>query len=846
MTSQHSAGATPLKNASFITAPFRVGNQDGDPAPYFRREFTVKPGLQRATLHVTAIGVVDPHLNGARVGAEVLAPGWTSYCHRLNVSTHDVTASITEGSNTVGAIVGEGWALGTLGFHGKRNHYSDKPGLLMQLDLDYGDHTDTITTDEQFTVGTGGVRGNSLYDGEHFDARLEPSGWDTPGFDDADWQAAVPFRWDTAALVEPVGPPIERTEELRPLEILTTPSGKTVVDFGQNISGWVLLSVEGESGTLITLRHAEVMTDGEIDTETIRTAKATDSYTLAGTGIETWEPRFTFHGFRYAEVTGYPGELTSDMITAIVVHSAMQRTGWFHTSNELINQLHSNVVWSMRDNFVGVPTDCPQRDERLGWTGDINAFGPTASFLYDVRGMLGSWLEDVRLEQAELGGVPFVVPDVLGTPTTPTALWGDVIVSLPWTMYQQYGNVDILSQNYDAMTRFIRDVEAQLDDHGLWSNGYQFGDWLDPDAPMDNPSGGKTDSHLVASAYFCKTTREMAQTADILGRVEDAAHFEALSTRVRDAFRHEYVSGAGRIVNESATAYALAICFDILDDMQKLRAGARLAALIADSGYKISTGFAGTPLVTDALSSTGQLDTAYRLLIQTECPSFLYPVTMGATTIWERWDSVRPDGTINPSGMTSLNHYALGAVADWLHRVVGGLAPLEPGYRKVLIAPKPGGELTHASTTLETSNGRLSVKWRIEDRDITVTINLPAGTTAVVELPFHDLSPVLEVTGGQHTWTYELPDTFGRRPVYTMDTDLGTISSDPVAWKAVTDVVATQVPGIPLDPNATGGSDITLNGLVDTLELHVPNVPAALRGNLANALASLALEGSTL
>lgn len=843
MTTEYPAGPLPVKNTSFITAPFRVGDQNGDPAPYFRREFAAESGLQSATLRVTAIGVVDPHLNGSRVGAEVLAPGWTSYRHRLNVSTYDVTSSIVEGTNTIGAIVGEGWALGTLGYHGKRNHYSDKPALLMQLDLVYGDWTETIATDERFRVGTGGVRANSLYDGEHFDARMEPAGWDTPGFEDSDWQAAVPFTWDTAALVEPVGPPIERTEELRPVAILTTPSGKTVADFGQNISGWVRLSVQGDAGTVVTLRHAEVMTNGEIDVETIRTAKATDSYTLAGAGIETWEPRFTFHGFRYVEVTGYPGTFTDDALTAIVVHSAMKRTGWFSTSNELINQLHSNVVWSMRDNFVGVPTDCPQRDERLGWTGDINAFGPTASFLYDVRGMLGSWLEDVRLEQRELGGVPFVVPDVLSIPTTPTALWGDVIVSLPWTMYQQYGDMDILRSNYDAMAMFIRDVEGQLDEDGLWSTGYQFGDWLDPDAPMDNPSGGKTDSHLVASAYLCKTTREMAETAALLGHVDDATHFKTLNKRVRSAFQHEYVSGAGRIVNETATAYALAICFGILNEKQKQRAGERLAALVTAAGYKISTGFAGTPLVTDALSSTGQLDTAYRLLTQTQCPSFLYPVTMGATTIWERWDSVRPDGTINPSGMTSMNHYALGAVAHWLHRVVGGLVALEPGYRKVLIAPKPGGGLTHASTALDTDHGPINVDWRIAAGGITLTINIPAGVTARVERPLSD-EPALEVGPGQHSWTYDLPAGFGQQMLYTLDSDLSTIAADPVAWQALTTTLATYVPNVPLDGQATAGANLTLNGLVETLELHVPDIPTDLRALLADALKPQALEGT--
>jgi alpha-L-rhamnosidase len=740
--------------ASFISPTFRI--EPGGPAPYFRGEFTAERRPDHAVLHVTALGIVDPYLNGERVGDEVLAPGWTSYRHRLPVSSYDVTDRIQTGANVLGAIVGEGWAAGRVGYEGRRHHYTDRPALFMQLELTFDERVETIGTDERFTSATGAVLAHSLYDGETYDARLEPAGWNSPGFDDSAWSAVERFDWDLEALFTPTAPPIRRVEELAPVAVITSPSGKTIVDFGQNLSGWVRLTTTGQAGQIVTMRHAETLTGGELDVETLRTAQARDRYILRGGVQEVWEPRFTFHGFRYAEIDG-----PFDEVKAVVVHSDMTRTGWLETSSELLNRLHANSVWSMRGNFVGVPTDCPQRDERLGWTGDINAFAPTAAFLYDVRGVLGSWLADLAVEQREKGYVPWVVPDVLSTPSSPTALWSDVAVSLPWSLYEQYGDADILRLSYDSMAAFVRDVEARLDENLLWSSGFQFGDWLDPDAPMDNPAGGKTDRHLVACAYLAKTTREMAQTAQLLGRDDDAAHFTALADRVREAFRREYVSPNGRLTGESATAYALAISLGLLDAAQQQRAGDRLAELVAKAGYKLSTGFAGTPLVLPALTQTGHLQEAYLLLMETGCPSFLYPVTMGATTIWERWDAIRPDGTLNPSGMTSLNHYALGAVADWLHRTVGGLSPAEPGYRRMRIAPQPGGGLTHATLVHDTVHGRVRVAWRITGRHMTVEVTLPEGTRAIVDLPFGD--QMLEVGGGTHTWESALPDGYCSR-----------------------------------------------------------------------------------
>jgi alpha-L-rhamnosidase len=818
---------------SFISAAAPAAA--GDPAVYFRRDFAAEPGLRRATLHVTALGIVEPYVNGVRVGGDdVLTPGWTSYRHRLDVRSHDVTDLVTTGGNAFGAIVGEGWAVGRLGWENKRQHYTDRPALHARLELEYGDRTETISTDSTFRVGRGAVGANSLYDGETYDARLEPDSWNRPGFDDSTWQPAQTFEWNPATLTEPIAPPIRRVGELAPVAFRSSPSGATIVDFGQNIAGWVRITVSGAAGDTVVIRHAELLTPGgELDRATNRTAQATDRYTLRGDESETWEPRFTFQGFRYAEITGWPGELSADAVRAVVVHSDMRRTGWFECSDDLINRLHANSVWSMRGNFVGVPTDCPQRDERLGWTGDLNAFAPTAAYLYDVRGVLRSWLADLAAEQAAIGNVPWVVPDVLSTPSPPTALWSDVAVSLPWLLYQEYADPDILATSYDSMAAFIRQVEGLLDENGLWSTGFQYGDWLDPDAPADNPAGGKTDRHLVAAAYLCKTTREMADAAAVLGKDADATHFAALADRVRRAFRHEYVSGAGRIVGESATAYALAITFGILDREQRTKAGNRLADLVAKTGYRISTGFAGTPLITDALSTTGHLTEAYLLLTHTECPSFLYPVTMGATTIWERWDAVLPDGTLNNTGMTSLNHYALGAICDWLHRVVGGLQRTEPGWRRFRAAPQPGGGLTSARAAHDTVLGRAEVSWRISDAEMLVEVTVPDGAEATVVLPMHPADAVEQVGPGTHTWRYPLPDGYGRRPEYTMDTPLKTLADDPTAWPAVSAVFAKHLPGIPIDGSAPEAAALSLSAVLQ----FIPNPPPGLEDDLRAALA---------
>ncbi|GAA4734408.1 glycoside hydrolase family 78 protein [Phytohabitans rumicis] len=821
------------RGAVFIGPRARPTSEAEDPAVYFRREFEVAQDVVSATLWVTALGVVEPYLNGAPVGDEVLDPGWTSYRHRLVVRSHDVTHLVRPGANAFGAIVGEGWATGRLGYAEicRRRQFADRVGLFAVIDLNYSDRREVVVTDRLFRAGEGSVRANSVYDGVTIDARMEPNGWHQPGFDDSGWGPVEAIEWDRATLVDPVAPPIRRIEELAPRDIRPSRRATTIVDFGQNISGWVRLRLTGPRGRLVTIRHAEVLVDGLPDYTTLRTAQATDRYLLAGSGTEEFEPRFTYHGFRYAEIEGLPHDISPDDVRAVVVHSDMTRTGWFETSDELVNRLHENVVWSMRDNFVGLPTDCPQRDERLGWTGDINAFAPTAAYLYDVSGVLGSWLADLAAEQRERGFVPYVVPDVQGTYKSPAALWSDVAVSLPWALYWQYGDIEILRRSYESMVAFTRSVEALLDERGLWSAGFQFGDWLDPSAPLTSPRRGKTDPHLVATAYLAKVAREMAATAQALGQVGDAKHFTALVERVRAAFRAEYVTPNGRITNESATAYALAIQFGLLDAGQLPTAGTRLADLVRRDAGRISTGFAGTPHVAHALTRTGHTDAAYALLLQREAPSFLYPVTRGATTIWERWDAILPDGTVNPSGMTSLNHYALGSIAHWLHAVVAGLEATSPGYRTVRIAPQPGGGLTFAKAAHDTPRGRLAVRWHQANGTMELAVVVPPGTTAIVELPLHPTGDSERVGPGEHRWTYPARQ---RPHELALDSPIDALAGDDATWARIAAILQYHLPHLPLDAVVESNAAMPLSAVLNDFSA----LPASAREEIAAAIQS--------
>ncbi|MFC7598400.1 family 78 glycoside hydrolase catalytic domain [Terrabacter sp. GCM10028922] len=728
------------------TADLIAPDQDFGGAPLLRKEFTLDGGhgsVAEATLHVTAHGIVEPTLNGATVSDEVLTPGWSSYEWRLRYRSYDVSDLVAQ-TSVLGLALGNGWFRGRLGWSGEGAFYGSELAGLAELYVVFADgHRQVVGTDTTWQAGPSDTVANDLYDGQTIDARLAATEWAAPGAALPGWVGVHTVEHDVARLQPYVGPPVRRQEVLRPVRVWTSPAGATLVDFGQNLVGWVRFTVQGPAGTEVTVRHAEVLEHDELGTRPLRSARATDRIILSG-GVDSFEPTKTFHGFRYAEVSGWPGALTADSIEAVVVHSDLRRTGTFECSDQLLNQLHDNVVWGLKGNFLDVPTDCPQRDERLGWTGDIAAFAPSAAYLYDVSGFLGSWLVDVDLEQRHADGlVPFVVPDVLKYMGVPedfpdpdsTAIWSDAAVWVPWALWEAYGDREALARHYPAMTAHTRRVEGLLSDTDLWDTGFQFGDWLDPQAPPDDPIKAKADSGVVATACYYRTLRQVSAAAEVLGETDDAGYFAALADRVRSAFGKHYVTDGGRITSDCATVYALAIAFDLLDGADRQGAGDRLAELARANGYRISTGFAGTPFVTGALSATGHLDDAYRLLLERECPSWLYPVTMGATTVWERWDSMLPDGTINPGEMTSFNHYALGAVADWMHRTIGGIVPLAPGYDRVAIAPQPGGGLSWAKASLRTRRGLIATHWSIDDETMTLHLEVPAGVTAVVRLP---------------------------------------------------------------------------------------------------------------
>ena len=713
--------------------------------------------IRHAELLATAHGIYEATIDGSRVSDSVLDPGWTTYETRLQVQRFDVTSLLRDSSRGevhLAVTLADGWWRGDLGFRGGAR-YSDDLAFLGALRITFEDgSTQQILTDETWAAETTPITSANIYHGQHEDRRLE-TGEPRP---------VVTAEIDPATLVEQASPLIVRHESRRPEKIWTSPSGKTLLDFGQNLVGWLRFTVTGPAGTEIILRHAEVLEHEELGTRPLRAAKATDRLILSGDPDgETFEPTFTFHGFRYAEVTGWPGELAAQDIEAVVVGSDIERTGWFESSHAGVNQLISNSIWSQRGNFLAVPTDCPQRDERLGWTGDIAAYAATAAFQFGVDDFLHSWLLDLA-EEARLnprGIVPFVVPDLLklgpdaAPPAsgsegwgTPTAIWGDAAVWVAEALWTAYGDLDRLRAHYPGMVLHLESVERALSPSGLWDQGFQFADWLDPDAPPDAPADAKADKAVVATACLIRSARFTAETARLIGEAEGAERWQTLADRTLAAFTEAYVGEDGIIRSDCATVYALAIAFDLLEPAVREKAASRLAEVVREAEYKVSTGFAGTPFVTWALSETGHVEAAYRLLLEEGCPSWLYPVSMGATTIWERWDSMLPDGSINPGEMTSFNHYALGAVADWVYQVVLGIRAAEPGYRRIRIQPTPGPGIDWARGAYDSAAGRIEVSWEASDDGFRLEATIPEGIEADLVLPD---GTTRTVTGGTHT-----------------------------------------------------------------------------------------------
>lgn len=721
----------------------------------FRRSFSL-PGnsakISKARLYITAHGIYTAYINGHRIGDEEMAPGWTSYNHRHAYQIFDVAAELEPtDSNVIGVEVGEGWFAGRLGMDNKRCFYGSRLAFIAQLEVVYETgEAYTLASDNTWKSHHSATTRSEIYDGEDYDSREEQKDWNKdPSFNDGSWASTEELAFPSSNVFASDSPPVRVMEEIVPVDIFKSNSGQTLLDFGQNLVGklQVRLPTSAPNGHKLSFSHAEVLEHGELGTRPLRGATPVDNVVLSEHQPSTWSPKFTFHGFRYVQVDGWPakeGLPKHDDITALVMHSDMNRTGWFSCSEPLINQLHKNALWSMKGNFLSVPTDCPQRDERLGWTGDIQVFSPSANFLFDTSGFIGSWLSDVAAEQLEekRHGVPgLVVPDVFDIPAWPPgpqSVWHDVTVLTPWDSYNSSGDAEVLRRQYDSMKAWV-DKGIPRGPNGLWDqNVWQFGDWLDPSAPPEEPGNGLTDGIFVADAYLVRVLETISKVSSLLGEEKDASHYTKEAAKVKKAFQEEYTTPAGLLVSDTQTAYSLAIAFGLFNRKdQIIKAASRLSHLVHAAKYRIATGFVGTPLITHALSDTGNYQLAYRMLLEKSCPSWLYPITMGATTIWERWDSMVPDGTINTGSMTSFNHYALGSVVNWMHKNVGGISPLEPGWRKIKVRPVPGGTITSAKVEYESVYGRIFSSWEVNVADGTfrLKVTIPPNSKAVVILP---------------------------------------------------------------------------------------------------------------
>ncbi len=742
--------------AQWIGASFYGGPRTTSPAPYLRMEFSPEKQVVSARLYATAIGLYECYLNGSRVGDAVLAPGWTDYSKHIQYQAYDVTDLLQSGANAFGAILGDGWGVGHIAWIG-RQQYADRPHFLAQIVLTYDDGSkDVIRTDNTWKVSTGPILESDLLMGESYDARRELTGWLVPGYNDASWHHVEFFTGHEANLVATNGPTVKRQDELQPANIHKIPdfvNPRWIFDLGQNMVGWIRLRVQGEKGRTITVRYAEALnSDGSVYTNNLRTARNTDHYTLKGGEEEIWEPSFTFHGFRYVELLGFPGTPTEDTVTGVVVHSEMSPTGTFECSDPLINQLQHNIVWGQKGNFVDVPTDCPQRDERLGWTGDAQVFIQTAAFNMNVAGFFTKWMRDLEDAQYLDGAYPAVAPNPAvwsigdGGPA-----WADAGVICPWTIYQCFGDTRLLQERYPSMQRFIEFL-SQTSRDGIWcyeeyTGWHGFGDWLALDG-SDGREGG-TSKELIGTAFFAYSTKLMAGIARIQGKEDDALHYNALSEEANTAFNRRFVNKDGTIQGGTQTSYILALHFDLLPDELRPRAAAELARNIREREDHLSTGFVGTPYINWVLSKMGYLDTAYTLLKQTTWPSWLYSVTQGATTIWERWDGWTHDKGFQDPGMNSFNHYAYGAVGAWMYAVIGGidLDPNQPGYKHIIMRPKPGGGLTYARAELQSMYGIIRSAWTWENDTFKWSITTPANTTATIYIPTQEMSEVAE--GGQ-------------------------------------------------------------------------------------------------
>lgn len=733
------------------------------PVSCFRKEFIIKSDIMQARIYATAHGIYRLEINGKRIGNRELAPEFTSYGKMLLYQTYDVTDVLKPGNNALGAYVADGWYGGRIGLTGDNLQFGDTHGLYLQMELIYENgEKEIIVTDESFKCASGAIVYSDLFIGEKYDARREKRGWNMPEYNDFDWKPVDVAAYGTDNFMAQKEEPVTEIATFPVQKVIITPEGDTVIDLGQNIAGRIRMKVNGKSGDIIKLEHTEMLDEHGNFMKTVsgKNKDQTDIYVCKGDGEEIYEPYFTFHGFRYVRINGYPGEINLQNFTAVVISSLHEKSGEFSCSNEMINKLQENTLWSQRSNFLSIPTDCPQR-ERAGWTGDIAVFSPTGSFNYNINPFLSRWLKNMALEQMADGQIPYLIPYLATYKESLSSLlrtdsstgWSDACIFVPYTLYEKYGDIRILEDMYPSMKKWVEYAISQAEtktpishiirgknhkenEKYLWNTGFHFGDWLAPSISGEGTIGEVMSAFrskaIIAPAYFAYELMTMTKVANILGKTEDSVKYNILYKKVQKAFSEEYISATGRMKPDIQGAYVVALQFNLVSDTKKQKVIDRLVTLIHENGDKLDTGFLSVPYLLDVLYDNGHQDLAYHLLYQEESPGWMYEIKNGATTIWESWKAVEPNGKVTT---ISYNHYAMGCVCDFVNRKIGGLHELEAGYKKILIKPVPDPSITHAHISHHSIYGLIKVDWEMVDNNMKLTAVIPCNTKAIIELP---------------------------------------------------------------------------------------------------------------
>lgn len=731
--------------------------------PLMRQNFHLNEDIESARIYISGLGIYHLEINGEKVSDEYLAPGFHAYDYWLQYQTYDVTSQLKQGENAIGIMLGNGWYKGRFGFDGGYHElYGDQFALIAELHITLKDGTSIIVkTDEDWKCTASPITFSGIYDGEIYDANAEVEDWSLSEANVDDWSQVTETNIQTEKFIGRKSLPVKIMEERKPIEKIVTPAGETVLDLGQNMTGWLRFKADLPKGKKVCLQFGEILQNGNFYQENLRTAKAEYQYISDGTKKEV-EPYFTFYGFRYVKLIGFDKDINLEDFIGCVMYSDIEETGHIETSHPLVNQLFKNAMWGQKGNFLDVPTDCPQRDERMGWTGDAQIFSSTASFNMYSPAFFSKFMYDLREEQKRINGsVPFIVPSIKpkgekGFVTgNGSAAWGDAATIIPWTLYLHYGDKELLREQFETMTAWVDYIKEQDDSSGekrLWHVGFHLGDWLALDGPDPTGYMGGTDAYYVASAYYYYSTQIVAKAAKVLGELELAEKYSMLADEIKQAITNEYFTPNGKSSIDTQTALIMALYMDLVPEDYKERIINDLRDKLAQDNMHLKTGFVGTPYFAPALSKHGASDDAYTLLLNEDYPSWLYAVRLGATTVWERWNSVLPDGSISGTGMNSLNHYAYGSIVEWMYRYMCGINPVEtaPGFREILFTPQLDGRLKYAKASLNSATGRIETSWTINnDESCTFTFRIPFNTEATVILPDAIAEKVTVKNGGQ-------------------------------------------------------------------------------------------------